>query len=334
MMRRLAPYLVEGANESTTFIEGTRRIEDYFSSPRRYGDDPTVRKLRSQLMSKLAPLNGQLTDVLEALVADAGVDQLARARAKGLVHIESVDPGDALDLIAACVISARLHELGRPSHSSHMDRVIETFVDRLNKHLCSGQEYLIFDDKIASLTDSAIREGIFTPAPGPAGRSAQAMTASELMARLPTFPRATVDEVIDIRTELASPLTRFRGAMVTVSQQFASESWEPGFADEVHDAWVEHVAPAIDEIEQTTAENRSLLALAADMAGAVGSSTPGLVVLAAGVASHGDVLAGVGGGATLVAPFLQALRNRSSADHAIRMRPFYFLYGVNEALLR
>ena len=44
-----------------------------------------------------------------------------------------------------------------------------TFVQKLSKHLSSGREYLIFDEPIANLTEAAIREGLFSPAKGPAG---------------------------------------------------------------------------------------------------------------------------------------------------------------------
>jgi hypothetical protein len=69
-----------------------------------------------------------------------------------------------------------------------------------------------------------------TPAPGPAGRAAQAMGAAGFLARLPTFPPAKVDEIIDIREELQGPLVRFRGAMVKVAREFTAEPWERDFA--------------------------------------------------------------------------------------------------------
>lgn len=89
------------------------------------------------------------------------------------------------------------------------------------------------------------------------------MTAAALMAQLPTFPQATVDEVLDIRAELAAPLRQFRSAMVEVSKDFTSEAWEADFDDEVQNARVESVAPAISEIEASVHDNRSLLTKAA-----------------------------------------------------------------------
>ena len=64
------------------------------------------------------------------------------------------------------------------------------------RHLSSGAEYLIFDEEVASLTEAAIDEG-FQACTGTGGRSAQAMTAAAFIGRLPTFPKATVDEVLE-----------------------------------------------------------------------------------------------------------------------------------------
>jgi hypothetical protein len=146
-----------------------------------------------------------LSEAVRDISAQAGIDQLARARREGLVKIENADPGDEIDLLASSIVSAKLAQSGQRQDNPQTDRVIETFVDKLSKHLSAGKEYLIFDEPIASLTEAAIREGLFSPAKGPAGRSAQAMAASGLMGKLPTFPNAAVDEVLDIRRERAPP---------------------------------------------------------------------------------------------------------------------------------
>ena len=115
------------------------------------------------------------------------------------------------------------------------------------------------------------------------------MTASALMGRLPTFPLATVDEVLDIRKDLAPSLTRFRGAMVTIAKGFASSAWESDFEDEVHDAWVETVAPAIEQIGASVQQNHSLLSFAADVVRAGKDAYPGLTVVAAGLLGRGTL---------------------------------------------
>jgi hypothetical protein len=330
LMRRVAPNLMP-AKDVPAFQDGIAEVDDFLRSTAR-GGTAGQKLLRAGLLQKFAPVQRTLSKAVQELTEDAGIDQLARARAKGLLQIESADPGDTMDLLVSCIFSAKLAQSGQRADDSHTDRIVETFVDKLSKHLSSGREYLIFDEPIANLTDAAIREGLFTPAKGPAGRCAQAMTASGLMSRLPTFPTATVDEVIDIRSELTPSLTQFRSAMVTISKSFSSAPWETDFEDEMHDAWVESVLPAVESIDTSVKDNSSLLSLATGIAGAANSAYPGLAIVGTGLVGHIGAVAAVGGGLAGGAPILQAVRDRKKADSEIRMQPFYFLYAIDEAL--
>jgi len=330
LMRRVAPILMP-AEDVPAFQDGIAEADDVLRSTAR-GGSPGQQLLRAGLLQKFAPIQRTLSEAVQEITDDAGIDQLARARAKGLLQIESADPGDAMDLLVSCILSAKLAQSGDRNEDSHTDRIVETFVDKLSKHLSSGREYLIFDEPIANLTEAAIREGLFTPAKGPAGRCAQAMTASGLMGRLPIFPTATVDEVLDIRSELAPSLTQFRSAMVTISKSFSSAAWETDFEDEVHDTWVESVLPAVESIDASVKDNSSLLALATGITGAANLAYPGIAIVGAGLVGHLGAVSAVGGALAGVAPILQAVRDRKKADSEIRMQPFYFLYAADEAL--
>jgi len=159
------------------------------------------------------------------------------------------------------------------------------------------------------------------------------MTASDLMGRLPTLPTATVDEVIDIRSELARSLTQFRSAMVTISKSFSSAPWETDFDDEIHDAWVESVLPAVESIATSIRENSSLLTLATGITGAMNTAYPRLAIVGAGLVGHLGAVSAIARGALAgAAPILQAVRNRKKADSEIRMQLLYFLYATGEVL--
>jgi hypothetical protein len=331
LLRRVAPILLPG-DQVADFEQGMERVDEFLRATARGSTGGAQQLLRAGLLQRFQPTQRILSEAVQELAGQAGIDQLARARAKGLVQIENADPGDEMDLLVSCILSAKLAQTGQRQDEPHTNRLVETFVDKLSRHLASGREYLIFDEPIASLTEAAIREGLFTPASGPAGRSAQAMTASAFMGRLPTFPNATVDEVLDIRTTMASSLTQFRSAMVTISKTFTSPPWESAFEDELHDAWVETVHPAVEAIEASVRDNRSLLTLAAGIAGAANTAFPGLVIVAGGLLGHADPVAALGGALSGAAPVLQALRDRKTANNRIRMQPFYFLYGVEQSL--
>jgi hypothetical protein len=210
--------------------------------------------------------------------------------------------------------------------------MVSAFLDKLSDHLSAGKEYLIFDERIADLTRSAIEAWVFKPASGPTGRSAQVMTASGLMARLPTFPDATVDEILDIRAELMPALVQFRAAMVGLSKDFKQSAWETGFEDQVQDAWVGSVHPAIEEIDESVRANKSLLMLASDLTGGLKGSLPGLAILGSGTAGHDGRQQAVGAALTATGTLLEAVRARRETVQQIRMQPFYFMYDLNRAL--
>jgi hypothetical protein len=330
LVRRTAPVLLP-ADQVSDFENGIAQVDEVLRNTAGGRLLPS-HLLRAILLQHFQPMQQELSGVIRTMGSEAGIDQLDKARAKGIVQVENIDPGDALDLLVSCIVSAKLAEKGQRQDDPHTDRIVDTFLEKLTRHLSSGREYFIFDQPIANLVEAAVREGIFTPAKGPAGRSAQAMAASALMGRLPTFPNATVDELLDIRTDLAPSLTQFRSAMVTISQTFKSAPWESDFEDALNDAWVETVHPAVEAIDASVRDNKSLLTLAAGAVGAANTSYPGLTIVAAGLLGHVGAVAAFGGAISGAGPALQALRDRKAAARDIRMQPFYFLYAVDQAL--
>jgi hypothetical protein len=55
--------------------------------------------------------------------------------------------------------------------------------------------------------------------------------------------------------------------MVTISKNFARAPWESDFEDELQDAWVETIHPAVEAIEASVRDNHSLLSLSGRCAG-------------------------------------------------------------------
>lgn len=327
LMRRLAPHLHDGEDAAEAI-----RSMDSAETILLGGPSPKATLLRAQLSHKLRPTQEELSNGIAEIARNGKADELERARADGLLQIEDLDPTGTADMVAWCIDAVKRRENGEPGDPTHATLMVETFVERLSAQLESGRSYLMFDEDTARLTQAGINSGRFKPAAGPTGRCAQAMTASGFMARLPTFPDATVDEVLDIRSALATSLTPFRSTMVTLSKDLTSKAWEDDFEDEVHDAWVESVAPAIESIDNAVHENKSLLSMTASVTNAANATIPGLGVLGAGLAGHTAPAAIAGGAATIAGPLAKALSERKAATTNIRMQPFYFLYGIEQAL--
>jgi hypothetical protein len=330
LARRVAPYILPD-DEAATLQHGLAEIESFLARLGS-GRSPATRVLRGELDRRLESTRAMLAEGVNNLAECSGVTQLAGATSAGLLSIQSVDPGDAVDLIASCVIGAKLAERGELEEAPHSTQLVRTYVDRLGEHLRSGRDYLIFDRRTASLVDVGLKDGLFTTTPGPSARAAQAMTASGLLARLPTFPRASLDEVVDMRSEFAGPLTRFRASMVTAAKGFSVDAWDSSFADEVHEFWVETVAPAVQEINDGVRSDKSLTELAVGIVGTAKSAWPGLALVGAGLAGHAEAITVSGAAIGGVAPIVDALRDRNHRAGELRMKPFYFLYEVDTAL--
>lgn len=330
LVQRVAPYVMADA-EAANVRSGLDAVAPFLSKRRRSRTRADL-LLRGLIAQQLAPLRSEVSSIAEGALQGAGFHQFARAQAKGLVKFESCDPGDDLDLIASCVIMAKRAETGQALDEPQTNQLLQTFFRKLSTYLSSGRGYLLCDEPIASLMEAAISEGLVRPAQGPTSRSAQVLGGSGLMARLPTFPDATVDEVLDIRADLADSLTRFRGIMVSSSRAFASKPGDLTFQDELRDIWTEKVQPAISDIETAVRDNRSLLQQAAGVTGTAERACPGLAILATGMAGHLPALSIVGGALTTARPALVAAWHRHVEQREIQARPFYFLYKLNRSL--
>lgn len=65
----------------------------------------------------------------------------------------------------------------------------------------------------------------------------QAAVGSRLVARLPAFPGVPLDEILDLRCDLAAPLGRYRTAVVRLSDRLQAGPFDRDLPDEIDDLW-------------------------------------------------------------------------------------------------
>jgi hypothetical protein len=75
------------------------------------------------------------------------------------------------------------------------------------------------------------------------------------------FEKASVDELLDIRSELTNPLARFRRAMIVFSETMRNAAWDEAFAKEAELVFYREVEPAVIEIEESVRTNPYLIEL-------------------------------------------------------------------------
>jgi hypothetical protein len=153
------------------------------------------------------------------------------------------------------------------------------------------------------------------------------------MEYLPNFVNLRMDEVIDLRSKLSSPLVRFRSEIARMSEEFEARPLDPDFAQEVEDAWRARVEPALLEIRETLAEHGLLREVAS-----IALGDPRRLILEAGgviAAAHGQILSlsGIMTAATAAAIpaadlIARAVAAAQSGKKGARRNAFYFLHRV------
>ncbi len=268
---------------------------------------PKMEKLKSEIDRAWAD---DLVPKVEQLLKSAGADQLLGAISQGLLQVDPLLEGD---------------------QEFDKDAVIEAFVARIAQVLSERGTYPLFDGQTGTLVRHGIAEGLFRTAPVSRERGKQVAVASDLMARLPAFPKATVAEILDIRTELEAPLVRFRAAMIELGKLVESAAYEEGFADQVDELFRVEVEPALLEIEEQVRANSYLRVLVGEIVGDTKTLLAG--VLGVGIAHAADVPQLVAGaGAAVGQAMAKAAWEKHSREGKISEHELYFLYRTEQLL--
>lgn len=266
--------------------------------------DPTAAAELGGHTGEFARLQRELDAVVEQQLEAAGAASLLPAIGAGLLTLLPVeDTGDLLD----------------------------GYVRALWSVLRDPRYHPLFDDRIADLVNAAVSEGVLNLSTHSRSRGRQAGAASGFLARLPTFPLASMDEIVDIRSELDRPLVRFRSQMVTVAQDMGVDAHSPEFDQAAEEQWLSKVRPALLELEELVEEKRIRTQFAAKLP--TGGALAGVGGLMAGVIGHAALVgAGAAAGAAAAATAASAIVERAKLGREIKKRPYYLLHRTEELL--
>jgi hypothetical protein len=266
--------------------------------------------------------------VVDSLWNESGASEIQAAIDAGLVTVENLDiEGSKLETVSQMVRAAAGGE------DFELDAMVAAFVGRLYD-LTSGTDssYPVFDDAAGSLVKAGLGTGLFHSTPAAASRGGQAGVASGLISMLPSFSRASVSELIDIRKELQAPLIRFRASVGEMSRTMSSEFYEEGFDEGIEQLYVEVVAPALLEITETVADSSYLRVLADDvLRSPVGVVNGGIAV---GVATLGDLPGLIAGGALAMGPLVRSAWQSHLGREDAKRHKLYLLYRTEERMER
>lgn len=216
----------------------------------------------------------QILQIGQQVATQVELPQLEYAINQGLLKVHrfrGMDTQEAsASFFADCVIKATNFKQQRKNtnarHIHDTDAVIMEYLDLISSAVSSGQTFPLFDHSTGNLVRLSIEEKKMAVSDVMLQRSRHSPLAASLFDRLPLFPSATVEEVIDIRNELEKPLVNFRKGVVEYSDTIASAPWDEDFTAEADILFYERVAPSIQELGDILRTEASLAAFVLDSA--------------------------------------------------------------------
>jgi hypothetical protein len=142
--------------------------------------------------------------------------------------------------------------------NNHSQPIIIEYINAISKIVLEGDAYPLFDDMTGSLVRNLIKENRIKVTETRTNRGKHTLLAGRLLEKLPLFDEATVDEIVDIRSELDKPLINFRQALIGFSEEMKNAPWDNDFPVEADQVFHQRVAPAILEIEEQVKQTQSL----------------------------------------------------------------------------
>src|SRR5690606_21871851 len=205
-----------------------------------------------------------LADRLDSLLVANGVDQWMPAIDAGLIEVSHL--GADLD-----------------DPNVQLDDLLEHWVDRLVELVRQPHGFPLFDRTTGGFLKSLQSEDDFELSTVSTQRTRHVSTATGLIDRLPSFPMASVADIVQIREELLPWLTAFKTAVHRLSKEMVSSPLDTEeFSHEMASIWTFEVEPALDDLREQIRGNRYLAELARVTLNNAGS-----------LFTHGGVLLGV-----------------------------------------
>lgn len=164
-----------------------------------------------------------------------------------------------------------------------------------------------------------------------ARKASRAELAASMLADIPSLPTATVDEILDIRERVSPHLSRFRAAVADLEEELNTNVGAEDFAVEVEDLKLRHVAPALEELNESI-RDEGIGPTAARSAPVLASGVLGLgASVAMGAPDLASVVAVSAGATTAVA---REIVERSKLDRERKKHRLFLLFDIGRHLSR
>lgn len=135
------------------------------------------------------------------------------------------------------------------------DHQIDWFRDRLVKALEDPRAHVLLDDATTEFLreSDVLADGLSDVA---RTRSRHVAVGAGLVERLPTFPDAPMEHVLEARLELAEGRVRYRSSVKRLANQLQSTALDATLPSEIDELWHDEVRPCLEDLRETASKTR------------------------------------------------------------------------------
>jgi hypothetical protein len=212
--------------------------------------DPAFRETMASLATIMrlpAGLDANV-DAAADLAREGLAPSMAEFKAKSEEMFEESGLGEILPAFQAGIV-----ELSRSglTDDGDTDRGVENWVELVKERLRDPTKRLLLDEAVADLVESMINEGHVELPRLTAHHAGEASIGTGLVSRLPAFPQAPTDELLDLRNDLREPLVRYRAEVARMARD-ASNPMASGLTKraDIDQLWLERVEPALADLRE------------------------------------------------------------------------------------
>lgn len=206
------------------------------------------------------------------------------------------------------------------------------FLSNLASILNNPGIHALLDERTATYARELTSRSPGEISEGTRRRARIAAVGAGMIARLPAFPQAPLDELLDLKAEMSTSLTRYRGAVAKLQSVIEADLGDIELDAELDVLWTHTVHPALVALEEGFQEH----SLVRELARSVTTSVKGLVTQGAGLyialSTIGDITTHIAAAASAAGVGLEAVGTAAAANVAAktsaRKDEFYYLYEL------
>lgn len=255
------------------------------------------------------------------------IPKLKRQAEEVLGSAESVELDMALEAGSVTMVS------NGTRFEDPLERQIGWFRDRLSEALADPGSHLLLDDVTTEFIRGSEKfAGEFSDVAR--ARSRRVTVGTALVERLPTFPDAPMEQVLEARDELSEGRARYRRSVKSLADSLKSSALDATLASEIEELWHDEVRPSLQGLRDTASKTRVAVETSKRLV-TEGYGLPTLVVTIANIPDLAVMLpsaaaVAAAAGRVVAAGAGEAFKSRS----AVRNHDLVYLLEVDRVLGR